>query len=336
MSDPTQRPRLDIAPGYLAILVAPVAVYLLLEFLLKTFGDTTLDLATDAFAQPTRMIELTGRYKFLAAFAFFGAVSTSILLIFTLDLLARFTRRAIALALIAILLSASVGVVLSVLEPESLGGFETYHLLDRSFFEAALSLGTTGFCADGPPCLDRSALAMFQVLTDPINALTSFGAAAALTGMILSLGQPRGLNEADPQARAARLTAATTVAQRYLYCAGLLLTGGITFLLAWMYWPSGLIADEVRRAAYGEMVSAVSLYIGVGYSVMILSCYLPVMLIHTLRLDRLRADLAHMPAAETPDLPEITPIKSLNAIVAILSPILASAIGSFGQGILFQ
>ncbi len=337
MTDPSAPPgRLDLAPGYMLILLAPIAVYLLFEALLKTFGDPSFALPTDTFAEPARMIELTGRYKFMAAFAFFGACSVSVLLIFSLDLAANYTRRGVLTALAGIAAGAAVGIVLSILEPESLGEFETYALLGRDFFEAALGLGVTGYCADGPTCLDRSAFGMFRALSNAINALTSFALTAALAGMILSLARPRHDPAASAEARAAQMRAAQTVAQRYLYCAGLLLTAGITFLMAWMYWPADLIADEARRSAYRELVSAVTLYVGVGYSVLILSCYLPVMMIHIQRRDRLQTEMSETPQAAQPDLPAISPVKALNAIVAILSPILASAIGSFGQGILFQ
>ncbi len=192
MTDPSAPPgRLDLAPGYMLILLAPIAVYLLFEALLKTFGDPSFALPTDTFAEPARMIELTGRYKFMAAFAFFGACSVSVLLIFSLDLAANYTRRGVLTALAGIAAGAAVGIVLSILEPESLGEFETYALLGRDFFEAALGLGVTGYCADGPTCLDRSAFGMFRALSNAINALTSFALTAALAGMILSLAAPR-------------------------------------------------------------------------------------------------------------------------------------------------
>lgn len=335
MAQAPQPAKLEIAPQYLLILAAPVAVYLLLEFILKTFGDGALQLPADSFAEPARLIELTGRYKFMAAFAFFGAVSVSILAIFALDIATNYSARTVRAALLALVASAAFGVVLSVLEPDAFGNFETYYLLGREFFEASLSLGKTGLCADGEAaCLDRNALDMFRILTNPINALTSFGAAAALTGLILSLAT-RPVDGADLERQADALKSAQAVSQRYLYCAGVLLTSGMTFLLAWMHWPSPLIAEPDLRAAYNDLVGAVTLYVGVGYSVMILSCYLPVMLIHVRRAERLRAQAGGAPEAEKLALPQLNYIKALNAVVAILSPIMASAIGSFGQGVLF-
>ena len=336
----------DINPRYLLILAAPISVYLFLEFVLKNFGDGTLQLPVDGFADPAQMIELTGRYKFLSAFAFFGSVSIAVLAIFALDIATNYTRKTVLWSIVAILLSAAFGLVLSVFEPEAFDQFETYYLLGREFFEAALGSGKVGVCpVETADCGDKTAMYLFRTLSNPINALTSFGAAAALTGVILSLSKTRDAGRdavEDIGAQAADLRAAQVIAQRYLYCAGLLLTAGMMFVMAWMHWPAALIADSALRAAYNDLTGAITLYIGVGYSLMILSCYLPVMLIHTKRAERLRAQIdgAGPAAASTSDpkfaLPELSYVKSLNSIVAILSPVLASAIGSFGQGILFS
>ena len=70
---------------------------------------------------------------------------------------------------------------------------------------------------------------------------------------------------------------------------------------------------------------------------MILSCYLPVMLIHANRIAVLRTPLGDAPAKDDkgPNLPQLNYTTALKSMMAILSPILASAVGSFGQGVLF-
>ena len=331
--------QLEVAPYYLFILAGPIGVYLLLEFILKGFGDVSVVIPVTEFAEPARILELVGRYKFLAAFAVFASVSTAIIAIFLIDLMTNFTRRTVIFAGIAIVLSAAFGLVMSVFEPAALEDFQTYFLLGRRFFESALSVGASGQCADViGPCDDRTALRLYLKLSDPINTLTSFGAATALTGMVLSLATPLKSRAAptDLAARARDLQAARVISQRYLYCAGVLLTTGMAFVLSWMHWPTALIAEEGLRALHNDLIGSITLYIGVGYSVMILSAYLPVMLIQTRRTEVLRIAIESGTFVDPPELPEVDYINALKAILAIVSPILASAVGSLGQTFMFS
>ncbi len=327
---------LAIAPGYLLLLLSPVSVYLLLEFILKVFGDGSFVMGTPELVENARMAELLGRYKFLAAFAFFGAASLAVLLVFVLDLFTNYSRRTREYCFVAIVLSALVGLVLSVFEPEAFGAFETYYLLGRAFYESALSIG----CA--PECDGRGGLYVFRTLANPINSLTSFSVAAAMVGLILSLARREttaGKVEDTMAAKAAELRHGQAVARRYLYCAGLLLTAGITFFLAWANWPSPMIGDAELRQAYNDVVGGLTLFIGVGYTLLILSCFLPVMLIHSVRADRFGMAMAEANLPEVEDdrygVPSLQYVDVLKSSIAVLSPILATAIGTFGQGLFF-
>jgi len=337
--------RQSVAPGSFALLVLPILLFLAIEYVLKNFGDGSLPLGDIVLIDTPRPVELIGRYKFMAAAAFFASVSLAVMAIFAVDLALNYTRRTAGFALLGLAAGALVGMVFSVLAPGALWNFETYNLVGGAFYETALGVGQVAICEAGrAECDGIGALFTYNTLSDPINALTALGAAAALTGVILALRRADAPAPADQverlEAEARALSAARAVLQRYLYCAGLLLTAGMTFLISWMHWPAPLIADIEARAAYFDLTGALTLFIGVCYSMLILSVYLPVLLILAARGERYGAALAaaDLPeVADTParfEIPAIGYIDGLKSMTAILSPILASAIGSFAPSIL--
>ena len=339
--------KLDISPRSLLILLAPVLVFLVLEFVLKSLGDPNLVVPTSDFPADSRLIELTGRYKFLAAFAFFGTVSIAVLAIFILDLLSNYSRHTAVWTAVALFACAAVGVVYSVVEPDALGAFELSDLVGGEFFVSALERGNVGICtASGSGCDGIGAVHVFRTIAVPINFLTSFALAAAMIGLVLALARrshtdnPSG--QASLQEQATELITARVVCQRYLYCAGLLLTAGITYQFAWMRWPANMIGDDAIRQSYIDLTGSLSLYVGVGYSVLILAGYLPVMMILTQRTERFRNQVASEPRASPDkahtsyDVPDVNYLDAVKSIIAILSPILASAIGTLGQGLIFS
>lgn len=335
MTEATGRERADIRPRYFALLIAPLSVLFGLDALLHAFGDGSIPPATLLPAEEMRIAELVGRYRYLAAFAFFGAVSLSVLTIFCLDVVANYSRRSAVYTVIAILVLAASGIVLATFESLLPWDTDTRQLLGRGFIERALGEGRSNLCA-ALECAGGAYL-VFRSLAEPTNVLTSFAASAAFVGLVLSLAHSRLPHAPSLEAEAAGLRHGERVARRYLFCLGGLLTAGMTFLLAWMHWPAPLIAGEEERAAYLDLVAAVSLYIGVGYSILIVSGYLPVILVHTLRVQRFAQRLAATgrEADETVAVPQLRYVDGLNQLLAVLSPILASAIGSFGQGVLF-
>ena len=325
-----------INPVLLLFLLAPICVFIGLEFALKGLGDGGLVISHSEFAQPAAVLELTGRYRFMAAAMFFGAAMLAIFVIFFLELFTTYTRTTIVTAISAIAIGAAVGIVSALFAPSWTHGIETYHLLGRQFFESALGQGGATICAGGG-CAAEGGFHVYESVRGWVNSMTALSTAAALTGMVLSLS--RSPSNELPDA-GADLVRTQDVVQRYLYCAGLLLSAGMIFLISWMNWPAGLIPDATVKEAYSGMVSAITLYVGVAYSIMILSVYLPVMLIFRARSEDYRARLMSDPGAlrdaeAMVEPPRIAYLDAVKAVVAILSPILASAIGSFGQGVLF-
>lgn len=328
----------EIDPRLLVFLLPPIAVFIGLEFALKGFGDGSLDIPTDAFSGHPRLTELSGRYNFMGGSMFFGGVMISILIIFAIDLWVNYARRTRIWALIGILFGAGVGIVSIIFAPAWTHDIETYHLVGRSFFEAALGQGQASICAPESACEHGGGLHVFLTVSGWVNSLTAIVSACAVTGMVLALARTPGEEIPD---EGGDIVASQEVIQRYLYCAGLLLTAGMIFLNSWLRWPSEMIADDGVRTAYSSMISSISLFIGVAYSMMILSVYLPVMLVHRFRTMGYQAKLAKVPLPEStvmalPEIPQVAYLDAVKSVVAILSPILASAVGSFGQGVLFS
>ena len=249
--------------------------------------------------------------------------------IFAVDLWARFTRWAQIKTIIALLAVIAATLVFSVVEPESMKSFESYQLLGEDLVRQVLAAAKTGACLpDRQSCEAGTGFEALVTLVDLSNYIISLAAASVLTGMILAIGDlpERG---ADTASTIRGLSASRRVAQRYLYCAGVLLTAGMIWVQAWMQWPAQLIADTVVQDQFNAMVSSLSLFRGTTYSALILSVYLPVLLCLTLRTEALgkgdgdAEDDSIMAAVAVTNYTE-----ALKSFVAIVSPILASAVGS--------
>lgn len=343
--------RLQIQPVYMLILIGPTAVFLGTQVFLANYGDVDfifpgIELGADAMVQ-----ELIGRYKFYAALLFYGAVSVAVALYFAVDTGTRHTGRSLMWAGAGVLFILALVLVYSVIKPRTIGGLANWDLLGLNVFLATLGEAHVSFCADGgrlPSCLKVDAFHGMKQLLSVIDILAAAGAAGAILGTILTLSRPMPRPDTstdDGLARAARaLHGAKDASRRYVYCSGLMLTSGMTVLIAWMNWPAGMIADDAIRGAYLDLVASVSLLIAVSYSLLILSYYMPVTLLLALRIYEIR----HAPAGETsgtgeavsprvvPALPEIGHLEGLKAVIAIISPILASAVGSFGNALMFD
>lgn len=312
----------------LAILAIPLLVLTGSELILGFWGDRGVSVPTALVADSVRL-ELTARYKTLASFVFFTTTALAVTAIFVWDVGRHYSPGSqikIVTALASVIL---VTLVFSVLEPEEMKSFETYQLLGEDLFRFALGAAKTGACLpDRTVCETGTGFDAMVALVDLSNHIVSLVAACALAGVVLALAHcPEPGASVDRQAECLR--SARRVAQRYLYCAGVLLTAGMIWVHAWMSWPATLIADERARVQFVDLVNAFALFRGTTFSLLILSVYLPVYLIMAGRFETLwrevpeRSDLA-----EDATLERISYTEALKTVTAILAPILMGVIGS--------
>ncbi len=317
-----------ISPWALAILILPLLVLTGTEMMLGFWGDSGVNVATDVTPEPARL-ELTARYRAMAAFVFFLTVALAVTAVFFADVFRRFTGSSQFKIVAALGMTILISMIFSVLEPEELQSFETYELLGQDLFLAALGPGRTGACfPDRATCDTGTAFDAMVAMIDLSNHIVSLAAASVLAGIILSLSKgphaPQTIEE-----RAHDLREARRVAKRYLYCAGVLLTAGMVWVQAWMSWPSSLIVREQARGEFMDMVNAFALFRGTTFSLLILSVYLPVNLALAIRFETFWREVPVDPAlAEDETLERISYTEALKTVTAILAPILMGVIGS--------
>jgi len=343
--------KLEIDPRFMLLLAGPTAVYLGTLYFLATYGDIDFRFPEFTLRADAAVHELVGRYKFYAALFFYGAVSIAVALYFVVDTGGRHTRRSLIWAGTGVVFILVLVMGFSVINPRVLGGVANWDLLGRNVFDATVATGHVTYCNDGsdtPGCVKRSAFGAMVDLLAVIDLLAALGASGVILGTIMTLAKPApgfDLSTDLGRAKAARaLHGARDASRRYVYCSGLMLSSGMTVLIAWMNWPAQMIAEEAARSAYVQLVGSVSLLVGVSYSLLILSYYMPVTLILARRIYEVRHDMTaerssvSEDAAQSglPALPELGQLDGLKAVIAIISPILASAVGSFGNGLLFE
>lgn len=330
------RAALTIAPRFLAILVLPMLVVLVSEVLLSAFADTSV-LEGVAIAEATELSELVGRYRFLSAFLFYMAVCVTILGIFGAELASRHSRRSILQSLAAVAGLMAFSSLFSTWDPEWMGSFDADELVGEALFRAGLGRAEMALCAAGW-CGGAGGYYALRLLIDITNIVSALAVCAVLLGMILSLARPGPIDLTTKHGilgEAATLARAQKAVRSYLYLSGVLLSVGMMFGLGWMLWPADLLADPAQADDYRDLVQAVSLYRGVSYTVLILSFYMPVSLVQMVRIERLHAAAERHGMEEVAervqgfDIERIGSLDAFKAILSILSPILASALGSF-------
>ncbi len=329
----------QIAPKHLSILLLPVLVLIASEVMLGMFGDHGLSLGTVDLAPEAKLLELAGRYTFLAVAFFFVAAALAVIAVFVIDLVTRQNTASIRYTVLAMLATIAVSLVFSEFEPAWLGSFESHQLVGKDLLLATLGQGEIAACVPGSPfamrCKAMGSFLAMDVLMDKINILSALSATCVAAGMVLTLSRRCPPDLQDPDARRTEIAAlkeAQLHARRYLYLSGVLLSAGMALAFAWMLWPAPMIADTGTRAAYGELVDGIALFRGVSYTVLILSYYMPVSLILMVRVNRcLDASAAAGTSAEQTGITPINTLDALKTILAILSPVIASAVGSFAN-----
>ena len=113
-----------------------------------------------------------------------------------------------------------------------------------------------------------------------------------------------------------------------------LLVTGILHMLAWMRWPTALVADADAAAGVGPVTALVPLDWGAAYSLLAAAWYVPTATRLTRRARELLAEAPERTGEKTIDqrLAEhglaTTPLRQLPQVAVILGPLLAGPVGA--------
>ncbi|MEM9583398.1 MAG: hypothetical protein AAGA08_09825 [Pseudomonadota bacterium] len=341
----------DIRWLHLLIFLFPVSVLTASEYVLGNFGNPDLDLGPVELINQSAMAELAGRYRYMAAVFFYVSVAVSLILVFAFELLSEQRLRSIAKTLIALIGAVGVALIFSIFEPVSMRSFESYELLGEALFREALGQGQIARCAiteaADSACETLGAFAVLTSLNGAVNLISALASASVIAGCILGLSRtgPADLTTREGLLEEGQaLEAAQNAVRRYLYAAAVLLTIGMALGLTWMSWPTALIADPELKAAHQSLVDGVSLFRGVSYSALIMSFYIPVSLFLMVRTNRFNAAAAALGSGLKTeeaerlklriggfDIERLASLDALKAVLAISSPIVTSALGSFDK-----
>jgi hypothetical protein len=270
-----------VEPYWFGIILVPVAIFLMH----KTIGDymivDNLKIPADILMEGRDWLEAAGRYRFIAATWFYGALTMLAVALLVRTLcrpMSNVTRIAATATWLFVLLLAAIPTFKNFSKPD------TSHVFDRlgsEVFHAALARGEIPGC-NGPNdpwligvCGETPVVTLFARIMDLVNVLAGLGVGALIVGMILCLASTE---TEDIDEQATMLAENLRQMRHQLYLSGLILTFGMLFATSWMYWPLQLVI-EAERAAYGSLLLSAALYTGTYFSLLILSFYLPVALI---------------------------------------------------------
>lgn len=331
-------PARQVDPRYFAIVLVPVAIFLTEALIRDHLMPADLEVPADILQEGRDWLEAAGRYRFLAATWFYGALSALAAALLARTLMrptVSATRIAAILTFLFVLLLASLPV---------LGGFgdapggQIYDPLGSAVFEAVFARGTLPGCA-GPEdtwllgvCGEVPVLSMFTSMVDLVNIFAGLAIGSMIVSMILSLDD-RPCK--DIEERAALLAENLRHMRQQLYLSGVILTFGMLFAASWIYWPLPLVA-EAERAAYGAVLLSAALFLGTYFSLLMLGFYLPVALVLAGRVNALAAQAEREEATGEPtDIDEWLDSRGLTegigdymrAGFAVTAPIIAAFAG---------
>lgn len=274
---------------YFTIALVPISIFWTHDVISDHIFATDLAVPSDILQEGRHWLEAAGRFRFIAATWFFGALALLAVALMIRDVagpISRTTRIAAIATLLGILFLAMTPTIEQTASPEAT---HVYHRLGAELFESALSRGSLPGCS-GPQdmwllgrCGEIPVISLLNRVLDIINGLAGLGVGALIVGMILCL--ERGAVSTREE-EAAQLAQNLARMRRQLYLASLILTFGMFFATSWMYWPLPLVVDA-ERDAYGAVILASALFTGTYFCLLILSFYLPVALILDGRIRRL-------------------------------------------------
>ena len=325
---------------YFFIALVPIAIFAQEAVITENFLDADLAISDSILKDQWTWIETAGRLRFLGATWFFAALSLLVFAMVVRDLTAptrKETRIAAMVVLVVIFALAMTPTVGFLNDPDVL---RNYHRLGGDVFETALGRGNIPGCLSPDDrwlmgvCGERPVISLLNRMMDVTNFFAGLGVGGLIVGMILCLAERP---EDSLEAQAAQLQSNVLRMRRQLYMSGLVLTIGIFFATSWMRWPLPMVdADHIE--AYSTLIGSALLFVGIYFSLLILSFYLPVALI----LDGRKKQLADM-AAGHDDLSDYKdrdgwlkmrglqsdPTEFLKSGFALVAPILAAYAGNF-------
>ena len=271
-----------------AIVLVPVAIYATHKFIGDHLMPEDLNVSGEILKDGQNWLEAAGRYRFLAATWFFGALSALCTALLFRTLMRPMTPATRTAAIVTFLF------VLTLALPTLQGfgntdGSQVYDRLGKAIYEGVMSRGTLKGCA-GPEdtwlmgeCGEAPVIRMFSSVVNLVNIFTGLALGSQIVGMILSLDSR---NCEDIEEEASLLADNLRHMRQQLYLSGLILTSGMLYAASWIYWPLPFI-EEAERAAYGSLLLSAALYTGTLFSLLMLSFYLPVAIILDARVKSL-------------------------------------------------
>lgn len=327
-----------VDPRFFAIVLVPVAIFVCNSVITKHLMPADLNVPATILEEGREWVEAAGRYRFLAATWFFGALSVlaAALMFRTLMRPTETATRVAAIVTFAfVLLLAALPTLRGFGDVD---GSQVYDRLGTAVFEDVMQRGTLRGCTAPDDtwllgrCGDAPVVTMFSSVVDIVNVFAGLAVGALVVSMILCLNN-RPCK--DIEERAALLAENMRLMRQQLYLSGLVLTFGMLYATSWIYWPLQLVSDS-ERAAYSALLLSAALYTGTYFSLLILSFYLPVGLVLDSWVKSL-AEQAHR-EDETGQPPDIAKWREtrgltegaadyLRAGLALTSPILAAFAG---------
>lgn len=273
-----QTPIRRVDPKLFAIVLVPIAIYLTHSFIGDHLMPADLDVPSEILQDGRDWLEAAGRYRFLAATWFFGALSllsAAMLFRTLLQPTAQSTRIAAILTFLVIL---SLTALPAIRGFGDMSGSQVYDELGSAVFEGVMERGTLRGCSSPEDtwllgeCGEAPVIVMFSSVVDVVSIFAGLALGALIVGMILCLDSRPCKNFEE---KAALLAQNLKQMRQQLYVSGLVLTFGMFYATSWIYWPLQLVSDA-ERAAYGAVLLSAALYTGTYFSLLILSFYLPV------------------------------------------------------------
>lgn len=328
----------QVDPQFFAIVFVPVAIFASHSVIGDHLMPADLDVSAGILQDGRNWLEAAGRYRFLAATWFFGALSVLAAVVLFRKLLrpmAPATRLAAIVTFLFVLLLAALPTL------RDFGDIDSSQIYDRlgsAVFEGVMARGTLRGCAAPSDtwllgvCGETPVIAMFSSVVDVVNIFAGLALGSMIVGMILCLDN-RPCK--DIEQRAALLADNLRQMRQQLYLSGIVLTFGMLYATSWIYWPLQLVS-EAERAAYGALLLSAALYTGTYFSLLILSFYLPVGFILDSRVKSLAEQATHEDlTGEPPDVETWRETRGLTvgvgdylrAGLALTSPILAAFTG---------